>query len=136
MTANVIASSRDSIRITISIRKTRSSRSEVFCKRGVLRNFAKFTRKHLCQSLFLMRPTEACNFIKKETLAQVISHEFCKISKSICFTEHFPWLLLKHQYIITISIFSIISRIPIENRVVMKVFNYILIAVFMVIVVI
>ena len=30
----------------------RSSRLEVFCKKGVLRNFAKFTGKHLCQSLF------------------------------------------------------------------------------------
>ena len=24
----------------------------MFCKNGVLRNFAKFTRKHLCQRLF------------------------------------------------------------------------------------
>ena len=24
----------------------------VFCKKGILRNFAKFTGKHLCQSLF------------------------------------------------------------------------------------
>ena len=31
---------------------TRSSRTEVFCKKGVLRNFAKFTGKYLCQSLF------------------------------------------------------------------------------------
>ena len=30
----------------------RSSRPEVFCKKDVLRNFAKFTGKHLCQSLF------------------------------------------------------------------------------------
>ena len=30
----------------------RNSRPEVFCKKGVLRNFAKFTGKHLCQSLF------------------------------------------------------------------------------------
>ena len=29
----------------------RSSRPEVFCKNRVLRNFAKFTGKHLCQSL-------------------------------------------------------------------------------------
>ena len=28
------------------------------------------------------------NFIKKETLAQVFSCEFCKISKNTCFTEH------------------------------------------------
>ena len=32
--------------------KTRSSLPEVFCKKDVLRNFAKFTRKHLCQSVF------------------------------------------------------------------------------------
>ena len=32
----------------------RSSGSEVFCKKGVLRNFAKFTGKHLYQSLFLI----------------------------------------------------------------------------------
>ena len=31
---------------------------------------------------------EACNFIKKETLAQVFSCEFCDISKNTFFTEH------------------------------------------------
>ena len=35
------------------LKKGRSSRSEVFCKKVVLRNFKKFTGKHLCQSLFL-----------------------------------------------------------------------------------
>ena len=29
----------------------RSSRQEVFCKKGALRSFAKFTGKHVCQSL-------------------------------------------------------------------------------------
>ena len=33
--------------------------------KGVLRNFTEFTRKHLCQSLFLIK-------FKKETLAQVL----------------------------------------------------------------
>ena len=32
--------------------KIRSSRLDVFCKKVVLKNFAKFTGKHLCQSLF------------------------------------------------------------------------------------
>ena len=31
----------------------RCSRSGVFCKNGVLRDFAKLTGKHLCQSLFI-----------------------------------------------------------------------------------
>ena len=45
----------------------RSSCLEVFCEKGVLRNFAKFTEKHLCQT---------------ETLALVLSCEFCEISKN------------------------------------------------------
>ena len=31
---------------------------------------------------------DACNFIKKETLAQVFSCELCEISKNTFFTEH------------------------------------------------
>ena len=31
---------------------------------------------------------EVCNFIKKDTLAQVLSCEFCKVSKHTFFTEH------------------------------------------------
>ena len=37
----------------VTISTYRSSRPEVFCKRGVLGNFTKFTGKHLCQRLFL-----------------------------------------------------------------------------------
>ena len=68
----------------------------MFHKKGVLRSFAKFTRKHLCQSLSFdkvagLRPAtllkkkllhEACNFTKKENLALVFSCEFCKISEN------------------------------------------------------
>ena len=52
--------------------KFRSSRPEVFCKKGVLRNFAKFAVKHLCQSLLfnevaglrLWRRCFPVNFVK------------------------------------------------------------------------
>ena len=37
------------------IRSCQKQPPEVFCKKGVLRNFAKFTGKHLCQSLFLIK---------------------------------------------------------------------------------
>ena len=64
----------------------RSSRPEVFCERGVLKNFAKCTGKHLCESLFLNKVAgDACNVIKKETLAQVFSWEFCEISENTFF---------------------------------------------------
>ena len=39
-------------KVPLKLTITRSSRPEVFCKKGVLRNFTKFTGKHLCQSLF------------------------------------------------------------------------------------
>ena len=42
-----------------------SSRTDVFCKKGVLRNFAKFTGKHLYQSLYFNKVAgQVCNFIK------------------------------------------------------------------------
>ena len=54
--------------------------------KDVLRNFTKFTGKHLCQSLFFNKVTslrpEACNFINKETLVEVFSREFCETSKN------------------------------------------------------
>ena len=57
-----------------------SSRLDVFCKKCVLTNFTEFTGKHLCQSPFFNR-------LLKETLAQVLSCEFCEISKSTFITE-------------------------------------------------
>ena len=61
----------------------RSSCPEVFCKEIVLRNFTKFTGKHLCHSLFLISCwPQACNFIKKENLAWVCSCEFCEMSRN------------------------------------------------------
>ena len=75
-------------------RKFRSSRPEAFCKKSVLKNFAKFIGKHLFQRIFFNKAL-ACNFIKKESRAEVFSCEFCAISKNILFTEHLRWLFLK-----------------------------------------
>ena len=44
---------------------------EVFCEKGILRNFAKFTEKQLCQSLFLI------NF-KKETNTSIFLVNFVR----------------------------------------------------------
>ena len=61
----------------------RSSGPEVFFKTTVLRNFGKFTGKHLSQSLYFNKvPGLACNYIKIETLAQVFSSEFSEIFKN------------------------------------------------------
>ena len=61
----------------------RSSRPDVFCKDGVLRNFAKFTGKHLFQNLYFNKVAGVVfNFIDIKTQAQVFSCEFFKISKN------------------------------------------------------
>ena len=67
----------------------RSSQLRCSMKKGVLRNFSRFTGKYLCQSLFLNKVTGlGPHFIKKETLAQGFSCEFWEISKNNFFTEH------------------------------------------------
>ena len=68
---------------TFLIRESQKQPPEVLYKKGVLNNFTKFTGKLVPESLFLV-----CNFIKKETLAQVFSCEFCEIVKNTCFEEH------------------------------------------------
>ena len=74
---------------------TRNSHLRYSTRKGVLRNFTKFT--DLCQSLFFNKVLKkslffyrrkACNFIKREALAMVFSCEFCEISKTTTFTEH------------------------------------------------
>ena len=52
----------------------RSSHPEVFCKKDVLKNFAKFTGKHLRQSLFFnkvagLRPA---TLLKRDSVTGVI----------------------------------------------------------------
>ena len=62
---------------------------EVFYKKSALRNFTKFTGKHLCLSLFFNKvgglgPAT----ISKKRLVQVLTFEFWEISKNIFSTEH------------------------------------------------
>ena len=65
--------------------RNRSNRPKVICKKGVLRNFAKFTEKYLCHSLFFNKVADtAYNFIKKVILAQVFCREFFEIFKNTC----------------------------------------------------
>ena len=58
-------------RASVNIFIFRSSHQSCSILNGVLRNFAKFTAKHLCQGLFFnVVAGQACKFIiKKETVA-------------------------------------------------------------------
>ena len=63
---------------------------EVFYKKSVLRDFTKFTGKHLCQSLSFNKVAglSSATLLKKR-LAQVFSCEFYEIFKNNFFTGHF-----------------------------------------------
>ena len=64
----------------------RSSFLEVFCKKGVFRNFAKFTGKHLCQSLFFNKVAGwPATFLKKRFWHRCFPVNFAKFLK----THHF-----------------------------------------------
>ena len=67
----------------------RNSRSQIFSKIGVLKNFVNFTGKHL-------QMPEARNFIKKRLQYSLffLFFFFCEIFKNTFLLEHFGWLLL------------------------------------------
>ena len=66
----------------------RNSRPELFCKKGVLRDFAKLTEKHVCQRLFI-------NKVAGQSTGA--SREFAKFWRIPFLTEHLWWLLLVLQ---------------------------------------
>ena len=70
------------------------SLSEVFSKKDVLRAFAKFTRKHLCQSLFTKLHASVCNFIKKKLWHRCFPVNFAKFLRTSFPTGYLRWLLL------------------------------------------
>ena len=66
--------------------RLRSSRPEVFCKNFVPKNFTNSQENTCARVYFLIKlQSEAGNFIKKETLAEVFSCEFCEILKNTFF---------------------------------------------------
>ena len=91
----------------------RSSHWRCSIEKGVFKNLTKFTGKHLCQSLFLIKlHTLACNFIKKRDsgtcvflwiLLIFLEHLFYGTPPGDCFMSHlylfcillFLWSLCK-----------------------------------------
>ena len=64
----------------------KSSHERCSIEKGVLKNFANFTEKHLCWSLFnKVAKLRACNIIRK----RLQPREICEIFKSTCFEENF-----------------------------------------------
>ena len=75
----------------------RSSRLEVFCRKDVLRNFEKFTGKHLCQCLLFNKVAglKTVTLLKQRFWYRCFPVNFSKFLKTPSITEHLQWLLLK-----------------------------------------
>ena len=61
------------------------SRPEVFCIKDVLRNFAKFTGKHLRQSLSFNKSAGLRQFIKKSHIAEKLFRSKNVIRRTLTF---------------------------------------------------
>ena len=79
-----------------NLMKVRSSTGSVLWKKVLLKNFLKFTGKHLCQSLFLnkVEGLKTATLLKKRQ-AQVFSCEFCEIFKNIFSQSTSGWMPLQ-----------------------------------------
>ena len=93
---------------------------EMFYKKDVLRNFAKFTGKYLCQSIFFIKSAvlRSENLWKKRFWHRCFPVNFAKSVKTPQFTKAFQWLLfylvllLKIWYQIDVFLWISIQKQP------------------------
>ena len=80
----------------LEMKAWRSSHQRCFLKKGVLINFAKFTGKHLCHSLFFNKVADlrSADLLKKKLWDRCFPVNFAKFIRTPFFTEDLRWLLL------------------------------------------
>ena len=89
--------------------RSRSSSPDVFCKKGVLRNIAKFTGKHLCQSLYFNKAAglRSTTLLKKKLWHSCFPVNFAKFLITLFTVEDPYWLLL--VLFISLKLFIIVD---------------------------
>ena len=77
---------RDSVTV-----RTEAANGEVLYKKGVVKNSAKFTGQHLCQSLFLvkLRPPQPATLFNKRLWQRCFNVNCAKFSKIPVFQSTF-----------------------------------------------
>ena len=71
---------------------------EVFLKKKMFWKISRNSQENTCDRASFLIKLQT-NFIKKETLTQVFSFEFCEIFKNTFFTEHLPTTASVYHYI-------------------------------------
>ena len=79
----------DNVMASVELLDSRSSRPEVFCKKGALKNFTTFTGKYLCQSLFFNKVAGL------RLWHRCFPVNFVKFLRTSFFIKHLWWLLLQ-----------------------------------------
>ena len=87
-------------------------------KKGVLEISQNSQEMTCTRAIFLNKVAslQACNFIKKETLAQMLSCEFCVIFKNTFFTEHL-WTTASIISITDICIVIVSNKFVAQRRI-------------------
>ena len=75
------------LKIRLNRHKGEAATRGVLCKM-VFSEISQNSQENTGARVPFLTKLQACNFIKKETLVQVFSYEFCKSSENIFFTEH------------------------------------------------
>ena len=88
----------------------RSSHQRCFMKKGVLKNFAKFTEKHLYQSLLFNKAANLrpATLVKKRLWHRCFLIDFAKFLRISFFIEQL-WWLLQHNLMI---LFCFVATFP------------------------
>ena len=87
---------------------SRSSCPEMFCKKAVLRDFPKFTKKHMCQSLFITKVAgQGRQLYLKRDCFLVFPVNFAKFRRTPFLTKNLRWLLLVLQNRCSYTFFDI-----------------------------
>ena len=90
-----------SLRYRLSLNHSiyRSSHPDVFCNKGVLKNFRKFKEKNLCWSLYFtniagLRPA---TLLKKRHRHRFFPVNFANVIRTPIYIEQFLWLFLQFK---------------------------------------
>ena len=94
---------------TANSKMTRSSHRRCFIIKGVLRNFAKFTWKHLCQCLYINEVVDLmpATLLKKKLLHRCFSVNFLKFLETPFLQNTSGRLRLNDPFYILISKFDL-----------------------------
>ena len=114
---SVISNLQTQLNLILGSLVKRTSRPEVFCRKSVLRNLAKFTGKHLCQSFFFNKVAglRSATLSKKRLWHRCFHVNFAKFLRTPCLIEHLRWLLLSK--VLSVSLFSFSLNVNIYNAI-------------------